>query len=724
MKHLIIFITLIFSRAAIAQEPEYDQVFFDNSLMSGAYYYSAADYKTPSFIQSIEKKLPTSDKEYFTAKNSLCLNYISEVNGDWTASVNYFNWRGKDFIKDGKFLDFRLLIKSDTKPEELPLVAIGTNNKKEAEKHSDYLNITQYIGDTPPNKWILVRIPLSDFQNITYAHSKEIKQVLFRQGSTDGKEHTLYIDQIEFSTDKGEATKPVATAPKIQAKAYERHVDLTWDKTGLQNIKYIKIYRSSDDGQFTQVGIQDPMRGRFADYSGQPNTAFKYRIVCVDYDYQEGQPSNTIEATTRSMTDEELLTMVQEASFHYYWDGAEPNSGLALENIPGRRNMIATGASGFGLMAIITGVERGFITREEAVNRFKKIVTFLDKAETFHGGYAHFVDGITGKVEPFFGNKDNGADMVETSFLFQGLLTARQYFDKNNTDEKFIRNTITKLWENIDWSWFKKTKDSKYLYWHWSPDQEWVINHKLIGWNETMITYLLAIASPKHSIGKNMYYTGWASQDQIAQEYRADWGQTRDGSKYYNGNTYYGVKLDVGVSNGGPLFFIHYSYMGFNPHGIKDTYVSKDYFDNFRNIALINYRYCVENPKNQLGYGTDNWGLTASDGPWGYRAAEPVEHQDVGTMAPTGALASFPYLPEQSMAALKNYYRNYGSFLWGEYGFRDAFNLNENWCANIYMGLNQAPVTVMIENYRTGLIWNTFMKDPDIQKMVNEVFIK
>lgn len=724
MKHLIIFITLIFSITAIAQEPEYDQVFFDNSLMSGAYYYSAADYKTPSFIQSIEKKLPTSDKEYFTAKNSLCLNYISEVNGDWTASVNYFNWRGKDFIKDGKFLDFRLLIKSDTKLEELPLVAIGTNNKKGTEKHSDYLNITQYIGDTPPNKWILVRIPLSDFQNITYAHSKEIKQVLFKQGSTDGKEHTLYIDQIEFSTNKGEATKPVATAPKIQAKAYERHVDLTWDKTGLQNIKYIKIYRSSDNGQFTQVGIQDPMRGRFADYSGQPNTAFKYRIVCVDYDYQEGQPSNTIEATTRTMTDEELLSMVQEASFHYYWDGAEPNSGLALENIPGRRNMIATGASGFGLMAIITGVERGFITRVEAVNRFKKIVTFLDKAETFHGGYAHFVDGINGKVEPFFGNKDNGADMVETSFLFQGLLTARQYFDKNNTDEKFIRNTITKLWENIDWSWFKKTKDSKYLYWHWSPDQEWVINHKLIGWNETMITYLLAIASPKHSIGKNMYYTGWASQDQIAQEYRADWGQTRDGSMYYNGNTYYGAKLDVGVSNGGPLFFIHYSYMGFNPHGIKDKYVSKDYFDNFRNIALINYRYCVENPKNQLGYGTDNWGLTASDGPWGYRAAEPVEHQDVGTMAPTGALASFPYLPEQSMAALKNYYRNYGSFLWGEYGFRDAFNLNENWCANIYMGLNQAPVTVMIENYRTGLIWNTFMKDPDIQKMVNEVFIK
>ncbi|MFT3993303.1 MAG: glucoamylase family protein [Dysgonomonas sp.] len=723
MKSLILFISLLIPTIIIAQEPEYDQVFFDNSLMNGSYYYSTADYKEPSFIQSIEKKLPISDKEYFTANNSLQLNYISAPGGDWTASVKYFDWRGKDFIKDSKYLDFKLLIKSNTNASELPLIAIATKTKDHSQA-SVYLDIQKYISDIAPDVWTSVRIPLADFQNITYIHSKEIKEILFKQGSQDGKEHLLYLDQIELSTDK--ESDILTFAPSIKAKAYERHVDITWDKKelGLDNVKYIAIFRSENNKDFTQVGIQDPKRGCYADYAGIPDKIFYYKAVFLNYDYKESQPSNTVEATTYTMTDEELLTMVQEASFRYYWDGAEPHSGLALENIPGRQNMIATGASGFGLMAIITGVERGFITRDQAIERFKKIVTFLQQTDTFHGGYPHFVDGTTGKVEPFFGNKDNGADMVETSFLFQGLLTARQYFNKNTDDERYIRNTITKLWEHIDWSWYKKTKDSKYLYWHWSPDKEWIINHQLIGWNETMITYLLAIASPKHSIGKSMYYSGWASQEQIAQDYRADWGQTRDGSMYLNGNTYYGVKLDVGVSNGGPLFFIHYSYMGFDPRGIKDKYVSKDYFDNFRNIALINYRYCVENPKKQLGYGADNWGLTASDGPWGYRAAEPVEHQDVGTMAPTGALASFPYLPEQSMNALKHYYRDYGHFLWGEYGFRDAFNLNENWCANIYMGLNQAPVTVMIENYRTGLIWNTFMKDPDIQKMVKDVFEK
>jgi hypothetical protein len=424
------------------------------------------------------------------------------------------------------------------------------------------------------------------------------------------------------------------------------------------------------------------------------------------------------------MTDEELLTMVQETAFRYFWDGAEPESGLGLENIPGRRNMIATGASGFGMMGMIAGAERGFITRKEAVERFKKIVTFLDKADTFHGGYAHFIDGTTGKVEPFFGKRDNGADMVETSFLFQGLLTARQYFDKNNEDEKFIRDTITKLWENIDWRWFKKTEDSKYLYWHWSPDQEWVINHKLIGWNETMITYLLAIASPTHGVSPDMYYSGWASQEQEAYDYRADWGQTTDGANYYNGNTYYGVKLDVGVNTGGPIFFTHFSFFGFDPRGLKDKYTSKDYFDNLRNIALISYRYSIENPNKRLGFGPGCWGLTASESPWGYGAAEAMAHHEYGTMSPAGAIASIVYLPEESMDALKNYYRNFGSFLWGEYGFRDAFNLDINWCSNIYMGLSQGSIATMIENHRTGLIWKLFMKDPDIQKMKSKVFLK
>jgi hypothetical protein len=364
-------------------------------------------------------------------------------------------------------------------------------------------------------------------------------------------------------------------------------------------------------------------------------------------------------------------------------------------------------------MALIVGTERKFITREESVGRFLQIVNFLEKAETFHGVYPHFIDGPTGKVEPFFGNRDNGADLVETSFLMQGLLAAGQYFSGNDPQEKIIRDKITAIWKKAEWSWFRQRADSKFLYWHWSPDQAWVINHNLIGWNETMITYLLAIASPTYPVPASMYYSGWANQDSTGQQYRAGWGQTKEGSMYTNGNTYFGIKLDVGVSNGGPLFFTHYSYMGYDPHFITDKYTN--YFTNNQHIAQINHSYCVANPKRFKGYGDSAWGLTASDGPFTYSADEPVERQDHGKIAPTGAISSFPYTPVESMKALKNYYFKYGKFLWGEYGFRDAFDLTNNWCSEIYMGLNQAPMTVMIENYRTGLIWKLFMKIPDIQ---------
>ena len=413
------------------------------------------------------------------------------------------------------------------------------------------------------------------------------------------------------------------------------------------------------------------------------------------------------------MSDSALLDMVQEANFRYYWEGAESNSGLALEDIQGRHHMIAAGASGFGMMALIAGAERKFITHQQVVDRFYKITSFLIKAEKFHGAFSHFIDGETGKVVPFFGNRDDGGDLVETAFLMQGLLCARQYFHENNPAEKIIRDRIDTLWKGVEWDWYKQTPNSKFLYWHWSPDKAWIINHRLIGWNETMITYILGICSPTHSIDASMYYSGWASQSKFAQNYRSNWSKSHDGDHYINGNTYFGAPLKIGVSDGGPLFFTHYSFMGLNPHFMKDAYT--DYFTNNKNIALINYRYCVENPEKHLGYGADAWGLTASDGPWDYSADEPTAHADHGKITPTGALASFPYLPNKAMAAFKNYYFNYGKFLWGAYGFYDSFSPDENWCSNIFMGLNQAPITVMIENYRTGLLWKLFMNNDDIK---------
>ena len=695
----------------------YDYIFFENSLMKDFHFYTRTSYEAPSWIKNSRQHLPISTEVSFSPGNALELTYLSSPGSDWYAEVQYCPVRGNDFFRTPQQLSIQLYSLTPLSETSLPEIAIRYKDST----YTRQLKLVDYMGSGEEKTWHTLTIPLVDFGlgRVDDTNIKQLAAIAFYPGVKDGKEYTLFLDDIELLPEGLPVVTTLKTPELKPAKAYEQHIDLVWTPQSDENVKYYRIYRSTDGTNYTLIAIRRPWLNRYADFVGETGYKAWYKVAAVDYALNESASSQAVSATTYPMTDEQLLDMVQEANFRYYWEGAESVSGLARENIPGRKNMIATGASGFGIMATLVAIERGFISREEGIERFITITSFLEKADKFHGAVSHFIDGPTGKVEPFFGKRDNGGDLVETSFLFQGLLAARQYFDQSDPREKKICNSIDKLWKEVEWSWYKRYKDSPFLYWHWSPDQEWVIDHRLIGWNETMITYLLAIMAPKHRIAPEMYYTGWASPDPYAQEYRIDWGKTSDGSMYTNGKTYFGKKLEVSVSNGGPLFFIHYSYLGLNPHKFTDKYVN--YFENNRKIALINYRYCVENQGKYIGYGDACWGLTASDFAWRYQAQEPMPHRDNGTIAPTGALASFPYTPEESMKALKNYYRNFGAFLWGEYGFRDACNLTVNWCSPLFMGLNQAPVTVMIENYRTGLVWDLFMSHPDVQQGIKKI---
>jgi exo beta-1,2-glucooligosaccharide sophorohydrolase (non-reducing end) len=715
MRYSLLICFIVSTTTTAAQEPYYDHVFFDNSRMSGNYFFSTVSYKSPSWISNLRHKLLVNDSLFHTPGNSLQLKYVNGAGGKWSAAVYKQEIRGQDRLKNGYALAMKLHIASThTRRNQLPGVQLGFEDSS----LSTAVPLSHGIISDGNERWKTILIPLSGFKEFAGKKSQQVRSIHFVQATDDGGQHEIYVDDIDFFP-MG-AVSHTKDSPVLQnALGYARHIDLLWQPVTDSAVKYVKIYRSEDGTNFQAAGIQIPAIYRYTDYTGETGKKYWYKISFVSHRNSESPFSSVVSASTRTMMDDELLTMVQEANFRFYWEGNEKVSGLSRENIPGRHNMIAIGASGFGILALITGTERNFITRDMAIDRFTQIVSFLEKAETHHGVYPHFMDGPTGKTEPFFGRRDNGGDLVETSFLMQGLLTARAYFNRDNEKEKNIRDKITAIWKKTEWDWYRRTPNSKYLFWHWSPDQAWVIDHKLIGWNETMITYLLAIASPTHGVPGSMYYSGWASQDKEAQDYRKGWGQTGDGMMYTNGKTYHGIKLDVGVNKGGPLFFVHYSFLGYDPHKLTDKYTN--YFDNNRNIALINYKYCVENPGGFKGYGDSCWGLTAADGPWHYSASEPVPWQDDGKMAPTGALASFPYTPEESMKALKNYYYNYGKFLWGEYGFRDAFNLSQNWCSEIYMGLNQAPVTVMIENYRTGLLWKLFMSDPDVQNGLKKI---
>jgi hypothetical protein len=394
------------------------------------------------------------------------------------------------------------------------------------------------------------------------------------------------------------------------------------------------------------------------------------------------------------INDDALLTLVQQQTFKYFWDFAHPVSGLARErNTSG--DIVTSGGSGFGVMTIVAGIHRGFISRQQGLARMQTIVSFLkNNAQKFKGAFPHWMNGITGAVVPF-STKDNGADLVETSFLMMGLLTARQYFDGSDVAETTLRNDITTMYNAVEWSWFRKNNENV-LYWHWSPVYNWDMNLQIRGWNECLITYVLAASSPTFGIPPSVYVNGYAHN-----------GNT----PFKNGNIYYGYPLPLGENLGGPLFYAHYSFLGINPVGLKDTYA--DYFVQNKNHSLINYNYCKSNPRAYFGYSDSTWGLTASDIPNGYTASSPSN--DVGVIAPTAALSSFPYTPEESMKALKYFYYVLGDKLWKEYGFVDAFSLKDQWFANSFLAIDQGPIVVMIENYRTGLLWNLFTSCQEVK---------
>ncbi|MGB8489734.1 MAG: glucoamylase family protein [Bacteroidales bacterium] len=395
------------------------------------------------------------------------------------------------------------------------------------------------------------------------------------------------------------------------------------------------------------------------------------------------------------ISDDSLLTLVQSKAFSYFWDYAHPVSGLARERL-GSGETVTMGGSGFGLMAILTGINRNFITRSEGFDRIKTIVNFLSAPTTdrFHGAFPHWMNGSTGKVIPF-SQYDDGGDLVETSFLMEGLLTVRAYFKNGSAEEQVVCDSITSLWNGVDWNWYRQGGQNV-LYWHWSPDYGFKINLTIQGWNEALIVYVLAASSPVNPIPPGVYTQGWA----------------RNGAPpMVNNKVFYNIKLPLGPDYGGPLFFEHYSFMGLDPRNLSDQYAS--YHE--QNVAhtMINRAYCIANPNGFAGYGPDCWGLTASDIQNGYTASSPTN--DVGVIAPTAAISSMPYTPDESLSALRFFYFVLGNDLWGEFGFHDAFDLTTGWFATSYLAIDEGPIVNMIENYRSGFLWDLFMSDQDVR---------
>ena len=494
----------------------------------------------------------------------------------------------------------------------------------------------------------------------------------------------------------------------LQVQSYPGHTEINWKNK--QGFIY-QIYRKEEANskKFTKVGETE--REYFIDFYGKEiarNTEIVYRIV------PKGMKVTSVDAQKFEIktkripyTENDLLDMTQRYATRYFVDFADPVTGMARErnnNIDG--NIVTTGGTGFGIMAIIAGMERNYFPRERGINGIKRIVSFLEKTERFHGAWAHWYDADTQKAFSF-SKFDDGGDLVETAFLMQGLLTAREYLKKGNEDDRNLSKRITSLWETVEWNWYTQGTDS--LYWHWSKNYGWKMNHRIKGFDETLITYVLAASSPTYPIEKKVYDACY-----------------KNSPYYYNDKSYYGMKLDLGMEYGGPLFFTHYSFLGLNPNGLTDGFT--DYFQRNKAQALIHRAYAIENPKKHAEYGANLWGFTSSDDPLtGYSSHQPGTPDENGTVSPTAAISSIVYTPKESMDVLNYLYFQKGKQLFGECGFYDAYNpemVEGQQVVRSYLAIDEGPIAVMIENYRSKLLWNLFMSNDEITKGLEKLGFK
>lgn len=663
-------------------------LFFQDSEDPEFYDYSWMDVTAPSTLERLGsdlRKFPVESN--IPAKqglNSLRLHWQSAEGGSWAAIAAGNGWAAKNLTGTDTLLFF-IYPTENIDSNALPLVFMeDTDNRK-----SSFHSIAPYAQTLTPQAWHRIAIPMQLFFGAGDAVMfNSIKTIGFTQGAADGQSHTLLVDDMRVFKGQGVAP-PVQVPQNVVALGYDSHIEITWDANPPSNLNGYQVERSDDDGQtFTTIATVVPSDSGAIDWVRQHGygKTFLYRIAALNASNQLSEYSDTVTAATVEFTTEQMLDMVQRYTFRYFYDFAHPVSGLSRErNTSG--NTVTTGGSGFGLMALLVGIERGFISRGQGLNRAIKVVDFLEKADRFHGVWPHWLNGVTGNVVPF-SQYDNGGDLVETAFMAQGLLTLMEYFNGSGNEAE-LRNKIFKLYSEIEWSWYKRYAGSSVLYWHWSPNYTWQMNHQVRGWNEAAIVYLLAIASPSYPVDSSLWFNGWAGL-----------------ASYRNGKSFYGYPLSVGWDYGGPLFFAHYSFMGYDPRKLNDGITN--YFELNRNHTLIHRAYAIDNPKNYPNYGENEWGFTASDDPDGYAVHEPAGNRDNGTISPTAAISSMPYTPDESIAAMIHMYRERGHKIWGRMGFYDAYNVNRNWYADSYLAIDQGPIINMIENYRSGLLWNNF----------------
>lgn len=629
-------------------------------------------------------KIPCSTTA-FKGTTSLKFSYKSSANGNWNVRIHQSDW-STNYLSDLDSLSFYIYSETELPNTALPLIAVMTENGT-----SDLDTLANFNSTVPASTWTQIKYPIASFKGSF--DLSQAKAIIFNQSEKDNSSRFFLIDEITAFKN----IDIVPTVTDLSVKGYDSHAELKWSHPS-NGLSY-RILASYDNGENFELR-KETTANFYMDFVPENgrNKNVVYRVVSVIQN-KESEPQEKT-AEIHDFTDDELMDMVQEYSFRYFWEGAHQASGTSVERSNGNGKTTSSGATGFQLMAMIVAHEREYRPQEDVKDRVLQILNFLETCDRHHGAWSHWYNSDTKKSNPF-SPMDDGGDIVETSFVAQGLIALKHYFSRNDTKSTQIREKADQLWKEIEWDWYT-TNWVNTLSWHWSPNYGFEKNSKVSGWNECMGTYIMAAASPTYTIPKSVYTEGWA----------------RNGNMVKPDRAFYDIEINLARDWGGPLFWIHYAHHGINPHGLKDEYA--DYWQEHVNTAKIHYEYGKDNPLGFENYSEKCWGLTASDDPDGYTAHKPMDN-DNGTVSPTAALASMPYTPEESIKALKYFYRERGSELFGKYGPYDAFNDSRDWVKESYIGIDQGPIVIMIENHRTGLLWNNVMKDADVKNGLDKL---
>jgi len=538
--------------------------------------------------------------------------------------------------------------------------------------------------------WQRIGVSLTDFGPPGSFDLGQVQAIRFTNGTVATGLRTLWVDYVVGIDRGGKPSGP--PPPTFTVQAGDSSIVLRWE--AVPGAASTHVYRqTAPDAPFEKLTDLATTALHFADLNVENGQSYTYILRSLGPDRVPGPDSDPVAAIPQAGLPDVFLDLLAETTFDYFWQEANPSNGLIKDrSTPNSSSSIA--AVGFGLSAITVGIDREWITREEGRARVRTTLRFFwnapqstaPDATGYRGFFYHFLNMNSGRR-----SGTTELSTIDTALLLAGVLHMKTYFTENDPAEEEIRALSDSIYARVDWPWTQVRPPA--ISHGWRPESGFIA-FDWIGYNEAMIAYILALGSPTHPVEPDAW-DRWASG--------------------YDWETHYGYSFVVFP----PLFGHQYTHTWVDFRGIQDAYMRGrgiDYFENSRRATLAQRAYHIANPRGWPNYGKDEWGLTASDTPGGYRArgAPPAQNDD-GTLAPTAPGGSIAFTPDESIAALRHLYDTYPA-LWGPYGFRDAYNAAQSWFDDAYLGIDQGPILLMIENYRTGRVWEAFMQHAAVRR--------